>query len=544
MINSGHYFFGRKSVIDLIKRRVIDLKEGYRQNIALLGHRYLGKTAILQHFLANLDDQDVIEIYLDLEDKDFDGLFYKFVGNLLYNFSRNKHLTLHEELDLLMESTRKFLPQTIQEIKKIQGLHARGKIMEAYQSLLALPEIFTQESGKFCVILLDEFQSLENIGGSDIFQELGKKIMTQRRCLYVVVSSSIVEAKKILSEKLSLLFGNFEIVDVGAFDPKTSQDFLEYHLQAIKMNPQLRNFLIDFTAGHPFYLNVITQEILRLSSQHHQPEVFLPLLTQAIENLIFSRWGVLSQHFDYLMHNLCQWKTNRVISNILIALANGKYRLKEILEETAGKSGSLQPKLARLIEEGMIAKNGNYYCFQDKLLRFWIKYVYERKLCAINENPLEQKAHFRQEMKDCVQNFQTVSEKDLSTRIVDLLHCFDNEALNINGRRYKLPAFRDIAPFKLVEEKDCHFSVIRARSAQKETWFFILKKEPLQEGEVNAFLTQAKKLNERPVKSIIIALSDLDVNARLKALQEKFWIWNEPELNTLLHLFDKPYIVK
>ena len=63
-------FFGRKPTLSLLKKRVFDLKEGYRQNIAFLGGQYLGKSIILQKFLTELDDQDIIPIYIDLETGD------------------------------------------------------------------------------------------------------------------------------------------------------------------------------------------------------------------------------------------------------------------------------------------------------------------------------------------------------------------------------------------------------------------------------------------------------------------------------------------
>ena len=40
-------FFGRRDILDLLKKRVIDLKAGCRQNVALLGNRHVGKPAKL-----------------------------------------------------------------------------------------------------------------------------------------------------------------------------------------------------------------------------------------------------------------------------------------------------------------------------------------------------------------------------------------------------------------------------------------------------------------------------------------------------------------
>lgn len=536
-------FFGRKPIVELIKKRVIDLKEGYRQNIALLGAKHLGKTSIIQYFLSNLDDPDIIEIYLDLENKDFGYLFNKFAGKILYNFSKSKGLNCFDDLELLMESTKKFIPRTVQAIKKIKVNIHKGKISEAYQELISLPEIFTMESGKFCIIILDEFHHLEGWSIPHVYKELGKKIMTQRKCIYIVTSSQKEQAKNILSEKLSLLFGNFEIEEVKAFDLKTSQSFLNYILKDLAMGSQLKNFLIDFTGGHPFYLSIIGQEIIRLSIIYSQREVFLPLLVQAIENVIFCRWGIIYQHFDMTIQNVCSQKGNKASGAIMISLANGRHKIIEIMDKEGFKKSFLSQRLNRLIDAGIVSRNGNYFFFQDKLLRFWIKYIYQRKIRSIDEDPTRQIKRFREEIQQIYHEFTDISRKALFARIVDLFQEFNNESFHLKGRRYKLPLFRDVVPLKMKSARECKFDVIKACS-REGTWFVVLKEESLAEGEVNTFLMESRKFVEKPHRRVIISLSDLDQNVRLKALQEKIWIWNEDELNMLLNLYDKPYIVK
>ncbi len=41
-----------------------------------------------------------------------------------------------------------------------------------------------------------------------------------------------------------------------------------------------------------------------------------------------------------------------------------------------------------------------------------------------------------------------------------------------------------------------------------------------------------------------LSMKDLEAILGLKAVQERFGIWNEQELKTLMMLFDKPYIVQ
>lgn len=536
-------FFGRAGVLDLLKKRVNDLKEGCRQNVALLGNRYVGKSTILHKFLLDLDDKRVTAIYLDLENKDLNYFLGKFTGSLLYNFSRNRGLPLHDDVNLLLESTKASIPQTGQVIKKIQKDGAQGKWPAAFSGLLTLPELFTNETGEFCVLILDEFQNLEALGVPHAFQTLGKKIMTQKRCFYIVSSSLRGAAQKILSEKLSLLFGNFETVDVDAFDIRTSQQFVGRNLGGIKIGSRLRDFLTDFTGGHPLYLRLICKELIHLSAVHRQHEIYLPLLSQAVENTIFGRWGVISRHFELVVNDLCGGKGNRAVSFILISLSNGRYRIGDVVRDTGVTKNQIMQKMTRLVDLGVVMKNGSCYYFRDKLFKYWVKYVYQRRLRDVELAPDKQRRQFAEEFNAGVEDFYAATRQGFSSRIIDLFYCFDNAALNLNGRKYKLPAFREMTPCQFRNESGEYVDLIKA-STGGAVWFIVSKKDHVGESDVNTIVREIKRIGAKPERCLIVSLADLDENTRLKALQERFWIWNEQELNTLLTLFDKPCIVR
>jgi hypothetical protein len=521
----------------------LGLKDGYRQNVTLVGNRYVGKSAILQNFFANFDDDDITVIYLDLENKDFYYFFKKFTGSLLYNFAKNKRLPTHDNYDLLLESVRQYIPHTVEVINKIRSDIAHRKFTDSFLGMLTLPEIYTNETEKFCVLILDEFQNLGSLKVSNIFQLLGNKIMTQKRCLYLMASSYPGVARRILSEKLSLLFGNFEIVEVDPFDLKSSQEFIDYKLTDIKIGAQLKNFLTDFTGGHPLYLNLICNELISLSAVYKQGEIYMPLLAQSIENTIFNRWGVISRHFELIINDLVSGKGNESVNVILMEISNGKHKLSEIVDSVELKVTRTRQKLKSLLELGIVVKNGNFYYFKDKLFKYWIKYVYQRRLKSIEFSPQRQKKQFKEEFNQSVERFRICSFKDFPSRITELLYCFDNEAFHLNGRKYKVPTFRHVVPVKFTNDRGRPMNVLKA-TTQDSLWLIIAKKDNLLESDLVSFLQKAKQTQTKPERCLIISLAALDENAKLKALQERFWIWSEGELNTLLTLFDKPLIVR
>ena len=80
------------------------------------------------------------------------------------------------------------------------------------------------------MVILDEFDNLEHLGIKNPFLSFGKVIMVQKDTMYIVSSSRNEAIKKIISEKLSLLFGNFEVVKVSNFDIKTSREIYRYKI--------------------------------------------------------------------------------------------------------------------------------------------------------------------------------------------------------------------------------------------------------------------------------------------------------------------------
>ncbi len=537
-----HYFCGRQETLDLIRKRVSGLKEGCRQNLAFLGSRYVGKSSILLKFLNDLDDSALVPVYLDLEGRDLYYFVSKMARSLLYQYARTKGLALQETLPALAVSVSASIPRTAQASLAASALLEQGKFADAYQAALALPDIFIKESGMACVLILEEFHQLDEFGVAEPFKALANSITAQKGCLYIITSSCEDQATKILAEKLTLLFGNFEVVTVQPFDLKASQYFIEHRMGGMRMGLYLRNFLADFTGGRPLYLDVLLQEILNLGAIHKQQEAYAPLVVQAVENLVFSRWGALSRYFELIVGRLCSGRANRLVMDILFALANGEHKAKEIVVKLGVKQGQVTQKLNYLLEQDILEKNGTHFHIKDKLLRYWIKYVFQRRIKAIDMEPGRQTREFKEEITRALNEFQVTSRKDLATRVTELVRCFENEVLCVRGHSYRLPLFSEVKPLRIKARGGNSFEVLEAQT-QDGPWLLVLRKDPVAEGDINAVAEEARRMGVRPQRCVIVSLSEMDDSARLRALEERMWIWNEPDLNSLMNLYDKPYIV-
>ncbi|MFH0754908.1 MAG: ATP-binding protein [Candidatus Omnitrophota bacterium] len=536
------YFYGRKDILGLIRKRIGDLKEGYRQNLALVGSRHVGKSAVLQKFLHDMDDHAVIPVYLDLEGRDIHYFVMKMVRGLLYQYAKAKGLALQESLPDLVDVVRGVAPVTAAAALDAAHLVEKNQVSEAYAAALRLPDILAQETGLLSVIVVDEFHQIDEFGIADSFKMLADRITLQKSCLFIITSSFEDKARKILAERLTLLFGNFEIVHVLPFDLKSSGEFIESRMGGLRMGLYLRNFLADFTGGRPLYLDLLLQEVSNLSAIYKQPEAYAPMVVQAVENLVFSRWGALSRHFELMVDRICGGRLNRPVMDILFAMVNGTHKVKDLVDILGVKQAQVTQKLNFLIEEDIVERNGTYVHVKDKLFRYWIKYVFQRRIKSVDLEQGRQMRDFKEELTRAVSQFQVTARKDFSTRMTELVSCFSNELLTLRGHLYRLPVFTQIRPLKIKARGGNSFDVLEAKS-EDGVWLLVLRKDPVGEADIHFVAEEARKMGVRPRRCVIVALSELDDAAKLKALEERMWIWNESELNSLMNLYDQPYIV-
>ncbi|MCX5681833.1 MAG: hypothetical protein NT079_06155 [Candidatus Omnitrophica bacterium] len=209
-------------------------------------------------------------------------------------------------------------------------------------------------------------------------------------------------------------------------------------------------------------MNMLTGELVQLCQIYRQTEIFLPFLSLAVENTIFNRWGILSRHFEILIESLAWPKDAQGTSRLLIALAEQKSNIKDIIPSAELKKAAVKQKIAKLIELGLVDRSGHFYYLKDKLFRYWIKYVLKRRLHLIGLDMKEEKIKFRSEFAQAVNDFQGACQKDLSLRIIELLTRFDDDMFSFHGRRYQLPSFQKFKSTKVRVGPENQIDVIRA----------------------------------------------------------------------------------
>lgn len=524
-------FFDRKQYLAILEKRVGDLKYGYRQNLAIIGDELVGKTSIISKFLNKFYDNYIIILYLEVRPEPLSSFAKRFIGVLLYNFLINSGILLKEDLSFLIRRAEKFIPNTIEKIKLILDSLLRRKKNNVFVELLSLCEMLKLETGKFCVVILDEFHELENMGIKNLYREWSKLLISHKNTMYIIISSMKVKTKNILANNLSLLFGNFELILVEPFDIKTSEGYIEYKLGNSDLNVGLRNFIVHFTGGYPFYLEVIAEAI----SKSNQTE-----LVDILEKLLFDTSGVLNQRFSNYIKCFLDLSSNHNFMSILYLISSGHNKLKDIAQILHITKKMLNQRISHLLDLNTITRSGDFLKINDRVFNFWLRFVYQERLCSLTFDAKNQKSLFRKNIETAIQEFSFNAQKPIRERTAELLRLFEDEIVQIEKKRLRLNRFREI---KHLEFNHCSLKEGLIGRSSDTLWIIAFKYDLLTEDDIAEFTKECKKYHHKLQRKIIIAFQDIDTNARLRALEEKILTWDVNHLNQILDLFSKPRVI-
>ncbi|MDP3732783.1 MAG: ATP-binding protein [Candidatus Omnitrophota bacterium] len=524
-------FFDRKPYLDILDKRITALKDGYRQNIAIVGDELVGKTSIIYNFLNKFYDNRIIIIYLEIRQESLPSFARRFIGVLLYNFLINSDITLQENLDFLISKSEKYIPKTVEKIKRILASLQKRKKNNIFIELLSLSDAINQETSKFCVVIFDEFHNFENMGINNLYSEWSKLLILQKNTIYIIISSMKLKTKTILSKNLSLLFGNFQIINVEPFDIKTSVDYLNHRLGELNLNISLRNFLIHFTGGSPFYLELVSKELLKTNPAN---------LADILEDLLFMPAGILNQKFSNYLKRFLDIPYSQDYIAILYLISDGHNKFKDIAHILRKQRKELMLRINHLLELDTISRNGDFLKISDRIFGFWLQFVYQERLQSLTFDSNNQKVIFRDKIESMIQEFLTNAQKTLIERTVELLHLFEDDVIQMERKRLRLTHFREIKTLEFNNQRLKEGVIGRS---QDNLWIIAFKYGSLTEDDIAEFTKECKKYRHKLQRKIIVALADIDTNTRLRALEEKVWTWDLNNLNQILDLFSKPRII-
>lgn len=533
----------RKEILDTLIKRTTDFKDGYRQNVALLGEESIGKTTLLNAFLKDWKDDKLVPVYVEIAACEFSLFVKRTLNSLFYNFLRkNRLVSSRENLDLILKMAKDFAPQSALEAEGIIVRLDKDKPEILFKELFLVIEHFCAETKKQCVILFDEFHHIKHLGVKNICQELGKKIMFQKNMLFIFSSSAKKEARDILVNELSLLFGNFETIEIEMLDTASSQSLIRHILEPLLIPEDLMRFLVHFTGGHPFYLKAICQEAKLLAQASGRTSLVTSSIAETLERVLFDEWGIFHLKFTACLTSLAQGKNKNSLIYLLDAIAHGHNKTKDLCARFRQPRTEISQKLGRLVDTGILTKDGSFYLIHDRLMAFWLKYVHAEKQASLSPDFNEQAAHFRRHIETEIDGFIQESRLQFADRMMELFNRFEGEDIQIDRKKFQLDTLKEV---RIIRFDTTHLKIGLFGRSNDNLWLAAIKEDGIQEQDINEFILGCRQFAPRKIiHKIIIGLGDVERNARLLAKESHIMTWDIGRINHLFDLYGKPRIVR
>ena len=543
--------YGRQDILEILNKRAAGLEKGYRQNIAILGDELIGKSYLMEYWLSSYHSNYSIPVYLKEISGSFPDFADKFSGKLLFSFLKNSQYQLKEDLKQLLDKAEKHIPQTCAAIREILS-QKKNKPHAVFSRLLELPEILHKETSKSCIIVIDEFQDMEGLKIKDMYELWSRHIMLSKHTMYVLISSKKHIALNILSASLNLLFGNFEKLEVPAWDNHTCRGFIRERLKPFELPEQVLDFITGISGGRPFYLNVLCASFKDYLNKNPAIKPDFPSLPASCQELFVNEWGILNRRFCSLIDKINLEMPGALAIKLLVETAKGATRISK-MPQTSGlaarqASGASRKEIAcalnKLSALEIINKNSGIYFLQDKVFAFWLKSVYEARINGYGcESRTEAvKKSFEKELTRLFDEFREAQDRQTNERIFELFNKFSNESVEFHKKRLRLNHFKEVKMLNLNAGQPQ--KGIIARSANS-LWIAAFKEDKVNEEDMRDFVRACKRFKyNKSQKRIFIAFDNIDDNARLIAKEEKVSTWDAQAVNTLLDIYSQPRIIK
>ncbi|MDP2921678.1 MAG: AAA family ATPase [Candidatus Omnitrophota bacterium] len=534
----------REEILNTLIRRVNSFSEGYRQNIAIFGEPCIGKTTLIKNLFSSepLKKDSVIPVYLEVKIEPFEFCAKRFIKSLLSQVVKSDPLlATSQDAVFLIEDLARDYPKTAQTCARVLQDIERSRLDEAFSFMLDIPSVLSEETKKRCVLILDEFHNLDNFNLKNPFGTVAKKIMIQKDTMYMLISSRTNLSLRLVNEKLALLFGNFEKFFLKPVDASGGRAFINAKVKGVKLPQVYMDFIASFTGNRPFYMQSICDEIERaVFSGRVTREKHLSVIEHAFMETLFRKNGILNQYFYNMLFKISEGKLLSRSISVLIALSSENKKQADIAKAVKLQPGDVARILNSMIELDIIARNGAFYRFTDRLFRFWLKSVYMKRILSFSLDESTEESAFRKDISAKFNIFAQEFEKELSSRIIELFRLFKNDIIQLNGKKHRFISFTDV---KKIEDHGANQASILAISGRQK-WLCTIKKENVTESDMLDIIKDIReqKKTSRISRNIVIAFSGVSENAYLMAKEAKFWTWNAEDLNILMDLYGKPHI--
>ena len=543
----------RPELTHYLQQRLHAFGEGFCHNLALIGPPGTGKTFQFQQLVAN-HPPNMTVIYCPLYRESCRSFLNRLLSSILqgglpaqmgvvgprptpggHEPTSGAVGTMNQPLEYLLQCAEPHLPKTVAAIQPIGSLLVRHLYGEAFNRALDTIPMIVEERRQPCVLMLDEFLFLEDLGFVHAFHELGKRVMTWPSALFLLASSSPFRARMILRERLHLLFGQFELLTLGRLDSTTTTAWVRQELRRVRGASVISPFLLHWLGAYPWYLTVFLKRLKEVTMLRKGSALIEPLFLQTAWDVLGAPEGTLHQWCQSRMEVLTHGRGGARAMEALIRVAEGIRTTTEI-GKRIGRAG-LSTALQLLVEHDLAQRNGMCWMVTDPILRCWLStvLVMQRADAHVDSDHVRQRfeAYFRSLWTSWVQAHQL----SLTEQVAGLFERFRDETVSLDSKTGRLPRFQTIT----THHPDISgLGTCLIAEGEGRRWCAMAQEGAVDEGVISGFEAFCRTQTPKPSRKVVVTKAHLDQNAKLLAKTSNMWVWGSEDLSLLMGLYGQP----
>jgi len=438
-------------------------------------------------------------------------------------------------LETLLQRSSMLCPRTTTAIQHLERYATSHLQAEAFVHALDVIPLLYEERQQPCVLVLDEFLHLEDLGVSHAFHELGKRVMTWPFVLFLMTSSSAFRARAIIRERLHLLFGQFELVTLGTIEEAAAMPWIEQELPAAKRNPLVSRFLLHWIGGYPWYLDVVLTRMRELTMLKRQRGLTETMLFQAVWDVLGSPNGVLYQWCAAQIERLVQERYGVLAREALLAIARGARTTQAVVQQGVGRR-YLSQALQLLVERDLVQRQGACWVIPNQLLSCWLVAVLSPTRHHGSLDPVASIQLFDHTMKAIWGGWLQATTQPLAERVGRLFAKFQNETISLDHKTGRLPSFQAMNLQRPLLSGQTYL----VADGEGRRWCCLVHEGLLEEPHIAAFEQFCRTQSPRPSRKVVMAKQGLELNAKLLAKESNMWVWELTDMNLLFQLYGQP----
>ncbi len=359
---SGDNFTDRKAET---RNLVMNFTHGV--NTILISPRRMGKTSLVHRAIEQINDDNIIPVFLDVYDcRDEYDFYNKFSEEIIRASSSTVDAALRNVAEFIGRISPKISvsPDLVNEYSISLGLTPKQIRPE---EILALPEMLAKKRDKHLLICIDEFQQIGEFADSLTVQKKMRGVwQLQKNVSYCLFGSKKHMLENIFQNKRMPFYQFGQMMYLGKIDQKDWVEYITSRFEACgkKIPPEISEKLCQLVECYSSYVQQLAWNLFVETDS----EATSDGLKTATDQLLAQN----NSFFTEQIRTLTSYQIN-FLKAVCSGLHSGFTSEKVLSEWNIGTKSNISVIKESLLKNELIEERGNEIWLADPVFRIWLE---------------------------------------------------------------------------------------------------------------------------------------------------------------------------